>query len=588
MDITSLINARSPVSPSAQVLDDQQPALRSRRTSDASAAPPSSRALAELQLQARSRCASPGPTPSPLSIDFATASSPLMDTSAGEGDLFIQEVMALDYAPRGHSGASSPLAFDRMGLQWELPQWDLDDLNAFLEASPRTEQPVTTRLASAAPATAGVRAVLEAAERLRQPGQWNFPHADQVMGHALGMFARDFNMRFDVLLQPDADGPMFSLSVGNDPCAPYAGRLVVRQDHYGVEIDGRFHDVPSDGDCAFHAVNVLLLHVAGEGLGRYVADRNPDGTLALRIPPDDPLVGNSISVLREMAADDARRHADEIGERIPDSLPLQDLVESDAVQGGSSSRSPGTAADLSTQQKQVTTFKRFTWEVPDKALNGAKTAAGATAADYARERKAALARQMTGNPNATAADYARARKAALARLRTGNPNATAADYEREQRAARARQMTGNPNATAAGYEREKKAALARQMTGNPNATAADYEREQRAARARQITGNPNATAADYEREKKAALARQMTGNPNATAADYAREQKAALARKRTGNPNATAADYEREQKTALARKKTGNPNAAAADYARGRKAARTRQRTGNAVTSTAS
>ncbi|RQR22990.1 hypothetical protein DIE22_37385 [Burkholderia sp. Bp9142] len=56
-----------------------------------------------------------------------------------------------------------------------------------------------------------------------------------------------------------------------------------------------------------------------------------------------------------------------------------------------------------------------------------------TASQLRKERRATLAREMTGNPHATAADYQRAVTTALARKMTGNPDATAADYDREMR-----------------------------------------------------------------------------------------------------------------------------------------------------------
>jgi hypothetical protein len=297
-------------------------------------------------------------------IDFSTESSPLMDASRGKDDDFIHGMMALDYnAPENRPTSSANTMASPRARTYS--------------AASSPPQPAT-----AAPTTAGGRAVAEAAERLGQPGEWNFPHADQVMGHALRMFARDLGMRFDILMQPDAGGPTFTQPVGENPLAPYAGRLVLRQDHYGVEIDGRFHDLPPDGDCAFHAVNVLFLHAAGEGLGRYVADRQPDGTLSLRVPHDDPSVGDAISWLREMAADDVQHHADEIGRAIPDSSPRQGPNSSKQLQDVPTPSGAFSAVIAATQGRvtpgaRATTLRPFTHNDLRDAVSVAKAEAKA-------------------------------------------------------------------------------------------------------------------------------------------------------------------------------------------------------------------
>jgi hypothetical protein len=256
-------------------------------------------------------------TPSPLfaGIDFSIY-SPLLDDSPDNAHRFMDEMMALDYPSQActpassagfpvspctlaPSGMSGPLPFARKGPTPKLPRLDPDEVEAFFAAT-------------LGPASENGRAVVRAAALLRQAGQWNFPHADTLFGLTFDLLARHFSMRFEVERQREAGAPGYCLQFGDSP-APYAGRLILRGGHYGVKLGERLYDVPADGDCAFHALNLLVLHRQGNDLGGYLGQTRPDGMTALRVAPGDGPVDAQIGQLRALAADDLTRRAEEIG-----------------------------------------------------------------------------------------------------------------------------------------------------------------------------------------------------------------------------------------------------------------------------------
>jgi hypothetical protein len=271
----------------------------------------------ELQVS-RSRSPLAARTPSPVfaGIDFS-ATSPLLGNSPCGTNDFIDAMMELDYpSPASpavpHTGVpespntwasssvSSVVPFALKDIPPELPGLDVDDVDVFFAQAP-------------GPTTPGGWVVAQAAALLRRPGQWNFPHADTLFGLAFGYpLAGHFNMRFEVERAGEAGAPGYRLQFG-EPQAPYAGRLVLRANHYGVETDGHFHDMPADGDCAFHGLHVLALRRQGYGLRGYIGQTRPDGTIALRVAPGDHSVGEAIRQLRALAADYLTRRADEIG-----------------------------------------------------------------------------------------------------------------------------------------------------------------------------------------------------------------------------------------------------------------------------------
>ncbi|WP_156429455.1 hypothetical protein [Burkholderia sp. TSV86] len=154
------------------------------------------------------------------------------------------------------------------------------------------------------------QAVREAALRLKKPGEWNFRHSDQLFSYFFSNFASDHNIRFDI------QTPNYSQHIGN-PASPYAGTLILKQDHYSVQIGENYYDVPADGDCAFHALNVLRLHSSNQGFGDYiVGSRRPDGIIPLYIPADDTTIKLAIGGARYMAAEHAMRNIDELAETI--------------------------------------------------------------------------------------------------------------------------------------------------------------------------------------------------------------------------------------------------------------------------------
>ncbi|WP_146011763.1 MULTISPECIES: hypothetical protein [Burkholderia] len=154
------------------------------------------------------------------------------------------------------------------------------------------------------------RAVREAALKLKNPGEWNFPHSDQLFSYFFSNFASDHNIRFGI------QTPDYSQYIGN-PNASYAGTLILKQNHYNVQINENCYDVPADGDCAFHALNVLRLHSSNQELGDYiVGPRRPDGIIPLSIPADDTTIKQAIGGTRYMAAEHAMRHIDELAEAI--------------------------------------------------------------------------------------------------------------------------------------------------------------------------------------------------------------------------------------------------------------------------------
>ncbi|WP_146011833.1 MULTISPECIES: hypothetical protein [Burkholderia] len=154
------------------------------------------------------------------------------------------------------------------------------------------------------------RAVREAALKIMKLGEWNFPHADQIFSNYFNSFAFDHNIRFDIKT------PNYCQRIG-DPSAPYAGALLLNQDHYGIQIGENYYDVPADGDCAFHALNILRLHSTGQGFGDYVVGpQRPDKVIPLYTPTDDSAIKLAVGGARYMAAEHAMRNIDEIVETI--------------------------------------------------------------------------------------------------------------------------------------------------------------------------------------------------------------------------------------------------------------------------------
>ncbi|WP_156429454.1 hypothetical protein [Burkholderia sp. TSV86] len=149
-------------------------------------------------------------------------------------------------------------------------------------------------------------AVKEAALQLMKFGEWNFPHADLLFAHSFKMFALDHNMQFDIRT------PEYSQRIGK-PSAPYIGALILQQNHYGVQIGDRCYDVPADGDCAFHALNILRLHNEGRNFGDYIlGPQRPDGVIPLNVPPNNTTIKLAIGGLRYVVAEHAMRHTNEI------------------------------------------------------------------------------------------------------------------------------------------------------------------------------------------------------------------------------------------------------------------------------------
>lgn len=155
-----------------------------------------------------------------------------------------------------------------------------------------------------------INGVNEAAKRLLIPGEWNFPHADQLFTYAFGMFAHDYGIRFRV------ETPRYSIDVG-DQGAPFAGVLHLNQGHYTVRLGDAGYDVPPDGDCAFHAMHLLRLHAQGYGLGEYVVGaRRPDGLYQLSLPESPQSIRQTIGAMRIVAAEHAMRNAGALAETI--------------------------------------------------------------------------------------------------------------------------------------------------------------------------------------------------------------------------------------------------------------------------------
>ncbi|WP_156429457.1 hypothetical protein [Burkholderia sp. TSV86] len=153
-----------------------------------------------------------------------------------------------------------------------------------------------------------ISAIRKAASRLVKPGKWNFPHADLLFANSLKTFAFDNNMQFDVRI------PEYSHRIGQ-PDAPYVGTLILQQDHYNVQIGDYRYDVPPDGDCAFHALNILRLYRDRQNLGDYAVEhQRPDGVIPLSIPFHDEVIRLAIRHARAKAAEHVLQHIDEIVE----------------------------------------------------------------------------------------------------------------------------------------------------------------------------------------------------------------------------------------------------------------------------------
>ncbi|WP_146011767.1 MULTISPECIES: hypothetical protein [Burkholderia] len=151
-----------------------------------------------------------------------------------------------------------------------------------------------------------ITAVKDSALQLMKPGEWDFPHADLLFAHSFKMIAFDHNMQFDIKT------PDYSQRIGN-PEAPYIGTLILQKNHYGVQIEDCCYDVPADGDCAFHALNILRLHRIGHTFGDYIpGPQRPDGVIPLNVPADNTTIKLAIGGLRYVVAEYAIRHSNEI------------------------------------------------------------------------------------------------------------------------------------------------------------------------------------------------------------------------------------------------------------------------------------
>ncbi|KVE27514.1 hypothetical protein WS67_11300 [Burkholderia singularis] len=115
-------------------------------------------------------------------------------------------------------------------------------------------------------------------------------------------------------MQFDVQTPDYSHRIGQ-PNAPYVGTLILQHDHYNVQIGDDRYDVPPDGDCAFHALNILRLYRDRQNLGDYVVGRpRPDGVIPLSIPIHDEAIRSAIKQTRTKAAEHVLQHIDEIAE----------------------------------------------------------------------------------------------------------------------------------------------------------------------------------------------------------------------------------------------------------------------------------
>ncbi|WP_125910430.1 hypothetical protein [Burkholderia singularis] len=153
-----------------------------------------------------------------------------------------------------------------------------------------------------------ISVIKKSVSKLIKLGKWNFPHADLLFANSLKTFAFDNNMQFDV------QTPDYSHRIGQ-PNAPYVGTLILQHDHYNVQIGDDRYDVPPDGDCAFHALNILRLYRDRQNLGDYVVGRpRPDGVIPLSIPIHDEAIRSAIKQTRTKAAEHVLQHIDEIAE----------------------------------------------------------------------------------------------------------------------------------------------------------------------------------------------------------------------------------------------------------------------------------
>jgi hypothetical protein len=140
------------------------------------------------------------------------------------------------------------------------------------------------------------------AENVRRLGNWDFPGADAAFHQAFVTLAEYYSMQFDVEQQG------YRFRYGSKEF-PYVGALLRSDNHYEVKVSGKVYDVPADGDCAFHALNVLRMHhemVPCEYIEQSV---KRDGVIRLSLAPNADQIQYTIVDMRRRVADNILNNA---------------------------------------------------------------------------------------------------------------------------------------------------------------------------------------------------------------------------------------------------------------------------------------